>query len=144
MNQARKVFARLNVASAPRILVVEDDSDLALMLAYNLEAEGYAVESAERGDEVELRLAESAPDLVILDWMLPGISGIEICRRLRARENTRTLPVIMVTGRGEEAERIRGLSVGADDYVIKPFSYGFRVITSGWRFLATSGSRLGS
>jgi two-component system phosphate regulon response regulator PhoB len=122
MNQARKVFARLNAASAPRILVVEDDSDLALMLAYNLEAEGYAVESAERGDEVELRLAESAPDLVILDWMLPGISGIEICRRLRARENTRTLPVIMVTGRGEEAERIRGLSVGADDYVIKPFS----------------------
>ncbi|HME86664.1 MAG TPA: phosphate regulon transcriptional regulator PhoB [Roseiarcus sp.] len=122
MNQARKAFARLNAASAPRILVVEDDSDLALLLAYNLEAEGYVVDSAERGDEVELRLAESAPDLVILDWMLPGVSGIEICRRLRARETTRTLPVIMVTARDEEAERVRGLSVGADDYVIKPFS----------------------
>ena len=104
------------------ILVVEDESDLALLLAYNLEAEGYVVESVERGDEAELRLAESAPDLVILDWMLPGVSGLEICRRLRARETTRTLPVIMVTARGEEAERVRGLSVGADDYVVKPFS----------------------
>jgi two-component system phosphate regulon response regulator PhoB len=122
MNQARKEIPRPNAASAPRILVVEDESDLALLLAYNLEAEGYVVESVERGDEAELRLAESAPDLVILDWMLPGVSGLEICRRLRARENTRTLPVIMVTARGEEAERVRGLSVGADDYVVKPFS----------------------
>ena len=122
MNQARKDIARPNAASAPRILVVEDESDLALLLAYNLEAEGYVVESVERGDEAELRLAESAPDLVILDWMLPGVSGLEICRRLRARETTRTLPVIMVTARGEEAERVRGLSVGADDYVVKPFS----------------------
>ena len=93
-----------------------------LLLAYNLEAEGYVVESVERGDEAELRLAENTPDLVILDWMLPGVSGLEICRRLRARETTRTLPVIMVTARGEEAERVRGLSVGADDYVVKPFS----------------------
>ena len=122
MNQARKDIARPNAASAPRILVVEDELDLALLLAYNLEAEGYVVESVERGDEAELRLAESAPDLVILDWMLPGVSGLEICRRLRARETTRTLPVIMVTARGEEAERVRGLSVGADDYVVKPFS----------------------
>src|SRR5208283_4871428 len=122
MNQARKEVVRPNAASAPRILVVEDESDLALLLAYNLEAEGYVVESVERGDEAELRLAESAPDLVILDWMLPGVSGLEICRRLRARETTRTLPVIMVTARGEEAERVRGLSVGADDYVVKPFS----------------------
>jgi two-component system, OmpR family, phosphate regulon response regulator PhoB len=122
MNQARREVVRPNAASAPRILVVEDESDLALLLAYNLEAEGYLVESVERGDEAELRLAESAPDLVILDWMLPGVSGLEICRRLRARENTRTLPVIMVTARGEEAERVRGLSVGADDYVVKPFS----------------------
>ena len=120
MNQTRKHIARPGVE--PRILVVEDESDLALLLAYNLEAEGYAVESVERGDEAELRLAENAPDLVILDWMLPGVSGLEICRRLRARENTRTLPVIMVTARGEEAERVRGLSVGADDYVVKPFS----------------------
>jgi two-component system, OmpR family, phosphate regulon response regulator PhoB len=122
MNQARKEIARPKAGSAPRILVVEDESELALLLAYNLKAEGYLVESVERGDEAELRLAENAPDLVILDWMLPGVSGLEICRRLRARENTRTLPVIMVTARGEECERVRGLSVGADDYVVKPFS----------------------
>ncbi len=122
MNQTRKDIARPGAASAPRILVVEDEADLALLLGYNLEAEGYVVESAERGDEAELRLAERSPDLVILDWMLPGVSGLEICRRLRAREATRTLPVIMLTARGEEAERVRGLSVGADDYVVKPFS----------------------
>ncbi len=80
------------------------------------------VEHVERGDEAELRLAGTSPDLVILDWMLPGVSGLEICRRLRAREATRTLPVIMLTARGEEGERVRGLSVGADDYVVKPFS----------------------
>ena len=122
MNQARKDIVRGGAASAPRILIVEDESDLSLLLGYNLEAEGYVVENVERGDEAELRLAENAPDLVILDWMLPGVSGLEICRRLRARESTRTLPVIMVTARGEEAERVRGLSVGADDYVVKPFS----------------------
>ena len=120
MNQTRKDIAR--PGAEPRILVVEDESDLALLLAYNLEAEGYVVESVERGDEAELRLAESPPDLIILDWMLPGVSGLEICRRLRARESTRTLPVIMVTAKGEEPERIRGLLVGADDYVVKPFS----------------------
>jgi two-component system, OmpR family, phosphate regulon response regulator PhoB len=80
------------------------------------------VESVARGDEAELRLSESLPDLLILDWMLPGASGIEICRRLRAREATRTLPIIMVTARCEESERVRGLAVGADDYVVKPFS----------------------
>ena len=122
MNQARKDIVRPGAASAPRILIVEDEADLSLLLGYNLEAEGYVVENVERGDEAELRLAENAPDLVILDWMLPGVSGLEICRRLRARELTRTLPVIMVTARGEEAERVRGLSVGADDYVVKPFS----------------------
>ena len=122
VNQARKDMVRHGAASAPRILIVEDESDLSLLLGYNLEAEGYVVENVERGDEAELRLAENAPDLVILDWMLPGVSGLEICRRLRARESTRTLPVIMVTARGEEAERVRGLSVGADDYVVKPFS----------------------
>ncbi len=120
MKEARGGVAQ--PGSTPRILVVEDEPDLALLLAYNLEAEGYVAENVERGDEAELRLAEDPPDLVILDWMLPGLSGIEICRRLRSREATRTLPVIMVTGRGEEAERVRGLSVGADDYVVKPFS----------------------
>ena len=120
MNQVHKDIVR--PGAEPRILVVEDDSDLALLLAYNLEAEGYDVESVERGDEAELRLAENPPDLVILDWMLPGVSGLEICRRLRARENTRRLPVILVTALGEEAQRVRGLSIGADDYVAKPFS----------------------
>ena len=122
MNQARRESARASGPSAPRILVVEDDANLALLLAYNLEAEGYVVDSVGHGDEAELRLVESAPDLVILDWMLPDVSGLEICRRLRAQETTRTLPVIMVTARGEEAERVRGLTVGADDYVAKPFS----------------------
>jgi two-component system, OmpR family, phosphate regulon response regulator PhoB len=122
MNESSKSIARPNVVSAPRILVVEDEIDVALLIAYNLEAEGYVVESVARGDEAELRLAENAPDLLILDWMLPGVSGIEICRRLRAREATRTLPVIMVTARNEESERVRGLAVGADDYVVKPFS----------------------
>ena len=122
MNETSKPIARPSVVSAPRILVVEDEIDVALLIAYKLEAEGYVVESVARGDEAELRLAESAPDLVILDWMLPGVSGIEICRRLRARDATRTLPVIMVTARREESERVRGLAVGADDYVVKPFS----------------------
>jgi two-component system phosphate regulon response regulator PhoB len=107
---------------APRILVVEDDPSLGELLAYNLQAEGYVVDRAERGEEAELKLLESPPDLVVLDWMLPGVSGIEICRRLRARDETKALPVIMLTARSEEAERIRGLSVGADDYVVKPFS----------------------
>jgi two-component system phosphate regulon response regulator PhoB len=121
LNETRREPAR-GASKLPRILVVEDEADLALLLSYNLEAEGYSAETVERGDEAELRLAESPPDLVILDWMLPGVSGLEICRRLRARESTRTLPVIMLTARGEETERVRGLSVGADDYVVKPFS----------------------
>jgi two-component system phosphate regulon response regulator PhoB len=106
----------------PRILVVEDDPSLGELLVYNLESEGYDVDRAERGEEAELKLLEGPPDLVVLDWMLPGISGIEICRRLRVRDETKTLPVIMLTARSEEAERVRGLSVGADDYVVKPFS----------------------
>ncbi len=123
MNETRIAPPKdVSTSRAPRVLVVEDEQALALLLSYNLEAEGYLVERVERGDDAELRLAESPPDLVILDWMLPGVSGLEICRRLRAREETRALPVIMLTARGEEAERVRGLSVGADDYVVKPFS----------------------
>ncbi|WP_299479909.1 phosphate regulon transcriptional regulator PhoB [uncultured Roseibium sp.] len=106
----------------PKVLIVEDEEPLSLLLRYNLEAEGYQVESCIRGDEAEIRLRESLPDLLLLDWMLPGLSGIELCRRLRAREDTERLPIIMLTARGEEAERIRGLSTGADDYVVKPFS----------------------
>jgi two-component system, OmpR family, phosphate regulon response regulator PhoB len=122
MNETIKDIACLSVASAPRVLVVENEIDVALLLSYNLEAEGYIVESVAHSDEAELRLAEKAPDLLILDWMLPGVPGIELCRRLRAREATRTLPIIMVSARREESERVRGLAVGADDYVVKPFS----------------------
>ena len=112
----------LGSGAAPRILVVEDEAALSLLLTYNLEAEGYGVARAERGDDAEVMLAETTPDLVILDWMLPGVSGFELCRRMRARESTRDLPIIMLTARGEESERVRGLSIGADDYVVKPFS----------------------
>ena len=105
MNEVRREIARSGGPGAkPRILVVEDEADLALLLTYNLEAEGYASESVGRGDEAELMLVETPPDLLILDWMLPGVSGLEICRRLRAREATRTLPVIMLTARGEESK----------------------------------------
>lgn len=107
---------------ATKVLIVEDDEPLTLLLRYNLEAEGYAVDAVARGDDAETRLKENVPDLVLLDWMLPGLSGIELCRRMRARPETERLPVIMLTARGEEGERIRGLSVGADDYVVKPFS----------------------
>jgi len=105
-----------------RILIVEDEEPLMLLLRYNLEAEGFDVETVGRGDEADTRLKESPPDLVVLDWMLPGVSGIELCRRLRARSQTKTLPIIILTARGEESERVRGLATGADDYIVKPFS----------------------
>lgn len=104
------------------VMIVEDEESLGLLLKYNLEAEGYTVEICTRGDDAEIRLRESLPDLLVLDWMMPGISGIELCRRLRARDETKILPIVMLTARGEESERIRGLSTGADDYVVKPFS----------------------
>jgi two-component system, OmpR family, phosphate regulon response regulator PhoB len=104
------------------ILIVEDEEPLTTLLRYNLEAEGYEVDAVARGDEAETRLRETAPDLIVLDWMLPGLSGIELCRRLRARPQTQGLPVIMLTARGEESERVRGLATGADDYIVKPFS----------------------
>src|SRR6187402_289720 len=105
-----------------RILIVEDEEPLSLLLRYNLEADGYEVDTVARGDEADTRLRESTPDLVVLDWMLPGLSGIELCRRLRTRPETKPLPIIMLTARGEESERVRGLATGADDYIIKPFS----------------------
>src|SRR3974390_3858811 len=104
------------------ILFVEDEEPLALLLRYNLEAEGYEVDSAGRGDDADLRLRESPPDLAVIDWMLPGLSGIELIRRVRGRPETRLLPIIMLHARGEEAERVRGLATGADDYIVKPFS----------------------
>src|SRR5262245_52553800 len=119
-------WRRRNEGDAARmkanILIVEDEEALVLLLRYNLEAEGYGVETVERGDEADLLLKERSPDLVILDWMLPGLSGIELCRRLRARADTKRLPIIMLTARGEESERVRGLATGADDYIVKPFS----------------------
>jgi two-component system, OmpR family, phosphate regulon response regulator PhoB len=109
-------------AVGARILIVEDEEPLTLLLRYNLEAEGYEVDIAARGDDAEIKLKESPPDLVLLDWMLPGLSGIELCRRVRARPDTERMPIIMLTARGEESERVRGLAIGADDYIVKPFS----------------------
>jgi two-component system phosphate regulon response regulator PhoB len=105
-----------------KVLIVEDEEAVSLLLRYNLEAEGHQVIETARGDEAELLIAEDPPDLVLLDWMLPGLSGIELCRRLRQGKATERLPVIMLTARGEEAERVRGLATGADDYLTKPFS----------------------
>lgn len=107
---------------AAKIMVVEDEEPLGVLLKYNLEAEGYQVEVIPRGDEAEIRLQESVPDLLVLDWMVPAVSGIELCRRIRLRPETERLPVIILTARGEESDRVRGLSTGADDYLVKPFS----------------------
>lgn len=106
----------------PYVLIVEDEPGIVEMLAYNLKAAGFETGVAEDGDEAELALAERMPDALLLDWMLPGVSGIELCRRIRRRPATRGLPIIMLTARGEETDRIRGLDSGADDYVTKPFS----------------------
>ena len=106
----------------PYVLVMEDEDALATLLSYNLEKEGYRVVVAADGEEGMLQIDERLPDLVLLDWMLPKLSGIEVCRRIRGRAETRNLPIIMLTARGEESDRIRGLDTGADDYVVKPFS----------------------
>lgn len=103
-------------------MVVEDEEPLGLLLRYNLEAVGYKVEIISRGDEAEIRLKENVPDLLVLDWMIPAVSGIELCRRLRMQPETERLPIIMLTARGEETDRVRGLSTGADDFLVKPFS----------------------
>jgi two-component system phosphate regulon response regulator PhoB len=105
-----------------RILVVEDEAALAALLDYNLTHAGYVVRICTNGDDALTALAEEVPDLAILDWMLPGVSGIEICRQIRARAETRDMPVIMITARGEEEDRVRGLDTGADDYMTKPLS----------------------
>ncbi len=106
----------------PYVLVVEDEDALSALLQYNLDKEGYRVTIASDGEEALVMVDEQMPDLVVLDWMLPKVSGVEVCRRLRARPETRNLPIIMLTARGEETDRIRGLDTGADDYVVKPFS----------------------
>ena len=106
----------------PYILIVEDEEALATLLQYNLDKEGYATARAADGEEALLLVDERLPDLVVLDWMLPKVSGVEVCRRLRGRAETRAVPIIMLTARAEESDRIRGLETGADDYVTKPFS----------------------
>jgi len=111
----------LDTLARPLILVVEDEPALATLLRYNLEKEGFAVAEAHDGEEALLQLSERTPDAVLLDWMLPQVSGLEICRRIRRTPQWRGLPVIMLTAKGEEADRVRGLEGGADDYVVKPF-----------------------
>ncbi len=106
----------------PTVLVVEDEASLAAMLRYNLEKQGFDVEEAVDGQEAMARIAEAPPDIVLLDWMLPVMSGIEVCRQIRRRPATRDLPVIMVTARSEDQDAVRGLNTGADDYITKPFS----------------------
>jgi two-component system phosphate regulon response regulator PhoB len=106
----------------PLVLVVEDEPSQREILLYNLESEGYRTCAAETGDEALILIEEEQPDLIVLDWMLPNVSGIEICRQIKTRAETRDLPVIMLSARAEEVDRVRGLEVGADDYVVKPYS----------------------
>lgn len=106
----------------PRVLVVEDEPAQREVLAYNLEAEGFAVSRAQNGEEALLLVDEELPDIIVLDWMMPRLSGIEVCRRLKIRPETRSIPVIMLSARAEEVDKVRGLETGADDYVVKPYS----------------------
>ena len=109
-------------AARPLVLVVEDEAALATMLRYNLEKQGFRVDEAGDGQEALTRISEAPPDLVLLDWMLPVMSGIEVCRQIRRRSDTRDLPVIMVTARSDDQDAVRGLNTGADDYITKPFN----------------------
>lgn len=106
----------------PRVLVVEDEPAQREVLAYNLEAAGFAVSRAQNGEEALLLVDEEAPDIIVLDWMMPNLSGIEVCRRLKIKPETRSIPVIMLSARAEEVDKVRGLETGADDYVVKPYS----------------------
>ncbi|OYX43268.1 MAG: phosphate regulon transcriptional regulatory protein PhoB [Rhodobacterales bacterium 32-67-9] len=107
---------------APTVLVVEDEPAQREVLAYNLEAEGFRVSQADNGEEALLLVAEETPDLIVLDWMLPSVSGIEVCRRLKSRPETKGVPIIMLSARSEEVDLVRGLETGADDYMVKPYS----------------------
>lgn len=112
----------MSSANKPLVLVVEDEPALSTLLRYNLEKEGFRVQEAHDGEEALLQAQESQPDLILLDWMLPQVSGIEVCRRLRGRTETKNVPIVMLTARGEDSDRVRGLDTGADDYLTKPFS----------------------
>jgi two-component system phosphate regulon response regulator PhoB len=106
----------------PHVLLVEDEPAQREVLGYNFESEGFLVTKAENGDDALMFVSENAPDIIVLDWMLPGVSGIEICRRLKSRAETRQIPIIMLSARSEDVDRVRGLETGADDYVVKPYS----------------------
>lgn len=106
----------------PSVLLVEDEPAQREVLSYNLEAEGFFVSSADNGEDALLLVDEISPDIIVLDWMMPNVSGIEVCRRLKSRADTRSIPIIMLSARSEEVDRVRGLETGADDYVIKPYS----------------------
>ena len=106
----------------PRVLLVEDESSQREVLTYNLQAEGFDVIIAVSGDEALMLVAEEEPDLILLDWMLPGVSGIEVCRQIKAKPETRSIPILMLSARSEELDRVRGLETGADDYIVKPYS----------------------
>ncbi len=108
--------------SQPHVLVVEDEPAQREVLSYNLEAEGYRVTTAGNGEDGLLMVQEDPPDVMVLDWMLPSVSGIEVCRQLKARPDTRAIPIIMLSARSEEVDRVRGLETGADDYVVKPYA----------------------
>lgn len=108
--------------SMTKILIVEDEASIAALLEYNLSKEGFAVVTSGDGEEALIKVEEERPDVVILDWMLPNVSGIEVCRRLRSKNQTRNIPIIMLTARAEEGDKVRGFETGADDYLVKPFS----------------------
>ena len=112
----------MNAALKPLVLIVEDEADILTLLKYNLEKEGFRVATASDGEEALLAAGEQTPHIVLLDWMLPLMSGLEVCRQLRRNAKTRDIPIIMLTARGEEGDRVRGLNSGADDYITKPFS----------------------
>ena len=112
----------MSVRQTPCVLIVEDESAQREVLKYNLAAEGFDVVMAENGDEALLLVQEEQPDLIVLDWMLPNVSGIEVCRRVKADPATRPIPIVMLSARGDEVDRVRGLETGADDYVVKPYS----------------------
>ncbi|MDD9729513.1 phosphate regulon transcriptional regulator PhoB [Mameliella sp. AT18] len=109
-------------ADQPTVLVVEDEAAQREVLTYNLEAEGFRVTRAENGEEALVLIDEESPDIIVLDWMLPNVSGIEVCRQIKTRPETRSVPIIMLSARSEEVDRVRGLETGADDYVVKPYS----------------------
>ena len=110
------------MTAQPSVLLVEDEPAQREVLAYNLQAEGFAVTQASNGEEALMLVGEAAPDLILLDWMMPHVSGLEVCRRLKLRPETRGIPIIMLSARSEEVDKVRGLETGADDYVIKPYS----------------------